>query len=70
MVLCIENAGEHREISLGAFHYTVGHVTDRTSFEVTAKAADSHGVEPTICRWICSMLESRNVTATMFGETL
>jgi hypothetical protein len=26
--------------------------------------------KPAICRWICAMLESRNVSATLSGETL
>jgi hypothetical protein len=70
MVICTESAGAHREIPLRAFHNTLGHVTDRTSSEAIAKAADTHGVESTICRWIFSMLESRNITAMLLGETL
>jgi hypothetical protein len=38
--------------------------------EAIAKAAEWHGVKPTIFRWINFMLKSRNVTATLSGETL
>jgi hypothetical protein len=45
VVMCTKSANEHKEIALGAFLNTA---FDRTSFE-------RHGIEPTICRWICSM---------------
>jgi hypothetical protein len=70
MVVCTQSAGEHREKPLRASHDAVEHATDRTSSEAIAKAADSHGVESTICRWICSMLGCRNITATLLGETV
>jgi hypothetical protein len=44
-----ENATEHKDIALGAFLY-VERTFDRT---LTIKlAAERHGIEPTICRWI------------------
>jgi hypothetical protein len=60
---------EHEEIALAAFLDTEG-AFDRTSFEVITQAAERHGTESTICRWICSMLESRNIVTTLSGETL
>jgi hypothetical protein len=32
------------------------------------QAAERHGIEPAICRWICTMLESRKVSATFSGQ--
>jgi hypothetical protein len=34
------------------------------------QAAERHGIEPTVWRWICAMLESRNISATLSGENL
>jgi hypothetical protein len=45
----IENAMEHKEIALGAFLDIEG-AFDRTTFAAIAKAAEWHGVEPTIGR--------------------
>jgi hypothetical protein len=42
---------------------------DRTSFDIIKQAAERHGIEPTTCRWICAMLESRNISVTLSGET-
>jgi hypothetical protein len=64
VVSCIENATEHKEIALGAFFDMVGDF-DRTSFDTIKQ-----GIEPAICRWICAMLESKNIIATLSGETL
>jgi hypothetical protein len=58
-----------KELALGAF-LDIDRAFDRTSFDTITHAAERHGIEPTICRWICSMLESRNVTTTLSGETL
>jgi hypothetical protein len=69
VVTCIENAFEHRDIALGAFIDIEG-AFDRTSFDIIKQAAEKHGIDPTICRWICAMLESRNIKATLSGETL
>jgi hypothetical protein len=65
----IESAIEHKEIALAAFLDIEG-ASDRTSFAVITQAAERHGTESTICRWICSMLESRNIVTTISGETL
>jgi hypothetical protein len=63
VVTCIENAIKHKDIALGAFLDTEG-ASDRTSFDITKQAAERHGIEPAICRWICAMLESRDISAT------
>jgi hypothetical protein len=64
-----ENAIEHRDIALGTFLDTEG-AFDRTSFDIIKQAAERHGTDPTICRWICAMLKNRNIKATISGETL
>jgi hypothetical protein len=69
VVTRIENAIEHRDIALGAFLDIEG-AFYRTSFDIIKQAAERHGIDPTICRWICAMLESRNIKATLSGETL
>jgi hypothetical protein len=58
-----------KELALGAF-LDIGGALDRTSFDLITYAAGRHGTKPTICRWICSMLKSRNVISTLSGETL
>jgi hypothetical protein len=60
VVTCTESVTEHKEIALGAFLDIEG-AFDRNSFDVKTQAADSHSTELTICRLICSMLESRNI---------
>jgi hypothetical protein len=62
VVTRIENAIKHKDIALGAF-------LDRTSFDIT-QAAERHGIEAAICRWICAMLESGNISAILSGEIL
>jgi hypothetical protein len=69
VVTRIEYAIEHRDIALCAFLDSEG-AFDRTSFDIIKQAAERHGIDPTICRWICAMLESRNIMATLSGETL
>jgi retron-type reverse transcriptase len=69
VVTRIENAMEHKEIALGSFLDIEG-AFDRTSFAAIAKAAERHGVESTIGRWINSMLESKSMIATLTGQTL
>jgi hypothetical protein len=55
----IENGIEHKDIALGAFLDIEG-AFDRTSFDTIKQAAERHGIE----------LESRNISATLSGETL
>lgn len=31
---------------------------------------EQHGLDDTMCKWICSMLGNRKLTATLKGETL
>jgi hypothetical protein len=68
VVIQNENAIEQKEIPLGVFLDIEG-TFDRTSFGAIVKAANWHGVEPTICRWISFMLESRSMVATLSVET-
>jgi hypothetical protein len=56
-------------MALGVFLDIEG-AFDRTSFDIIRQAAERCGIDPTICRWICAMLESRNIKATLSGETL
>jgi hypothetical protein len=69
VVTSIENAIEHKDIALGAFVDIEGPF-DRTSFDIINQAAERHGTEPTVCRWICAMLENKKISATLSGETL
>jgi hypothetical protein len=69
VVTCTENATEYKEIALGAFLDIEG-AFDRTSYEVITHAAERHETESAICRWICSMLESRNIITALSGEIL
>jgi hypothetical protein len=69
VVTRIESAIEYKEIALAAFLDIEG-AFDRTSFEVITQVAERHGIESTICRWICSMLESRNIVNALSGENL
>jgi hypothetical protein len=64
-----EYAIEHKDIALGAFLDIEG-TFDRTSLDIIKQAAERHAIEPPICRWICAMLNSRKVTATLSGESL
>jgi hypothetical protein len=59
----------NKQIALGAF-LDIEEAFDRTSFEAIAKAANWHGVKPTICTWINFMLESRSMVATLSWEIL
>jgi hypothetical protein len=69
VVTRIENAIEYKDIALGAFLDKEG-AFDRTSFDIIKQAAEKHGIEPAICRWICAMLECRNIIATLSGDNL
>jgi hypothetical protein len=44
--------------------------SNRTSFDTIEQAVESLGIETKICRWSCAMLESKNIIATLLGETL
>jgi hypothetical protein len=69
VVTRIENATEHKDIPLGAFLDTEG-TFDSASFDTIKQAAERHGIELATYRWICAMLESRNISATLSEETL
>jgi hypothetical protein len=69
VVTRIESATEYKDIALGAF-LDIQRAFDRASFDIIKQATEKHGNEPAIHRWICAMLESRNIIATLSGETL
>ena len=69
VVARLEKAIKYRELALGAFLDIEG-AFDRTSFEAINSAARRHGVEPTICRWIISMLKTRVVMASVLEDTM
>jgi hypothetical protein len=69
VVTRIENPIEHKDIALGAFLDIEG-AFDRISFDIIKQAAERYGIEPAVCRWICALLERRNISATLSGETL
>jgi hypothetical protein len=68
-VVSLGNATEYKDIALGAFLDIEG-TFDRTSFYIIKQAAERHGIEAAVCRWICAMLESSNISATLSGESL
>jgi hypothetical protein len=65
---CIQNANEHKAICLRAF-LTTEETLDRTLFDTIKLAAERHGIESTICRWICFMQESIEIIPTLSEET-
>jgi hypothetical protein len=67
VVTRIENAIEHKDIALGAFLDMEG-AFDRTSTDTIKQAAERHCIEPAIRRWICAILDSRNISAILSGE--
>lgn len=69
IVFKIEKALEHKELALGTFLDIEG-AFDNTAFESICTAATNHGIETTIVRWMKSMLENRNVTATLNEDTV
>jgi hypothetical protein len=69
VVTGIENAIEHKYIVLGALLETE-RAFDRTSFDTIIQAVERHGIEPAVFRWICAMLDSRNIITTFSEETL
>jgi hypothetical protein len=69
VVTRIEYSIKHKDIALVAF-LDIEEALDRTSFDIIKQTIERHGIEPAICRWICAMLESRNIRATLPGETL
>jgi hypothetical protein len=56
-------------IALGAF-FDIEGAFNRTSFDIIKQAAERHGTESSICRWICATLESKNIIATLSRQTL
>jgi hypothetical protein len=69
VVTRIESDIEYKDIALEAFLDIEG-AFDRTSFYIIKRAAENHGIEPIICRWICAILESMNIIATLSRENL
>jgi hypothetical protein len=64
VVTRIEYIIEHKDIALGAL-LDIGGAFDRTSFDTIKQAAERHGIEPAICKWICAILENRNKRHTV-----
>jgi hypothetical protein len=64
-----EYAIEHKAIALRAFLKIKGSF-HRPPFDTIKQAAERHGIEPAICRWICAMLNSRNISAILSEETI
>ncbi|GJQ67996.1 hypothetical protein Trydic_g16736 [Trypoxylus dichotomus] len=56
--------GEHKEIALATFLDIEG-AFDRASFLSMERALQRRGVEPTLTRWITSMLNNRTVHVSM-----
>jgi hypothetical protein len=69
VVTCTESATEYKNIALGAFLDAQG-ALDRSSFDIIKQTIERHGTEPTICRWICAMLDIGIITATLSEETV
>jgi hypothetical protein len=69
MVTRIENVIEHNDITFGAFLDIEGAFA-RTSFNTIKQVSERHGIEPTVCRGLCAVLEGRNISFTLSGETL
>jgi hypothetical protein len=61
----IEISVDHKEVVLGVFFDLEG-ALDRISFDVMIRATEKHGTELAIFRWICSILESRNIIRRKF----
>jgi hypothetical protein len=46
------------------------YICNKTLFDTTAKSPENPMLDPTICMWICPVLESRNIVAILFGGNL
>ena len=68
VVFRIEKALSHNEFALGMFMDIEG-AFDNATFESMCVAAERHGLEPTLVRWVNSMLRSRKITADLNGST-
>jgi hypothetical protein len=66
VVTRIGSAIEYRHIVLGAFLNT-GEAFNGTTFDTVRQSSERQCIEPAICRWICAILESRNIIATLSG---
>jgi hypothetical protein len=63
VVTRIENAIEHKDLALGTF-LDIERAFDRTLYDTIKQAAERHGIEPTVCKWICAVLKRRNIVST------
>jgi len=43
---------------------------NKTLFDTTAKTSEKHRLVPTLCMWICPVLESRNIGGILLGGNL
>ena len=69
VVTRIEEALENKQICVGAFIDIEG-AFDRTTFESIKKAATTHGIKPTICKWIEGMLKGRIIQSKLLGDEI
>jgi hypothetical protein len=69
MVAHIKSAIKHKDIALRAF-LDKEEAFDRNSSDVITQTAERHGTEADICRWISSMLKSRNIMTSLSRETM
>ncbi|KAL1446432.1 hypothetical protein WDU94_012296 [Cyamophila willieti] len=68
LVTKIEATIMHKEAALAAFLDIEG-AFDNTTFETMILAIKKHGIDDTCCRWIETMLKTRSIKITMFGQT-
>lgn len=65
----LEHALECKEIALCTFLDITG-AFNNTSYDSMNRALSEAGVEPTICRWVAYMLQSRRVQTTLLDQTV
>lgn len=68
LVTKIEATLLHKETAIGAFLDIEG-AFDNTTFETMILAVKKHGIDNTCCRWIETMLKTRSIQISMFGQT-
>ena len=69
VVLHIEKALSEKEVALCASLDIEG-AFDQSGHDVIINAAQKHGINSTICRWINHMLKSREIQCTIFKDTV
>jgi ribonuclease HI len=69
LVSKLEKTLDHREVALTVFLDIEG-AFDNTSFDTIINSASTHGVHESLTRWMYNMLKTREVSATLFNESL